>query len=138
MPKPDVRAFVSACLLAVSADAAEPAPLFADDAVLEVRIEAPIKVLMEVRPNDADVKGMFVFKDLDGSSWSHIAGVANPSSNATSCASTLPTACSRSYRKRAIKFACCGLHTTTPRKAINSRAMVSSLRMTKRLQTAAT
>lgn len=66
MPKPDLRAFVSACLLAVSAEAADPAPLFADDAVLDVTIEAPIKVLMDVRPNDAYLKGTFVYKDHDG------------------------------------------------------------------------
>lgn len=53
-------------LLAVSAEAADPAPLFADDAVLDVRIEAPIKVLMDVRPDKAYLKGNFIFTDLDG------------------------------------------------------------------------
>lgn len=66
MPIVNLRAAVLVCLLAASATAADPDPLFADDAVLDVRIEAPIKVLMDVRPDKAYLKGTFVFSDLDG------------------------------------------------------------------------
>lgn len=52
--------------LIASAEAANPGPLFADDAVLDVRIEAPIKVLMDVRPDEAYLKGAFIYTDLDG------------------------------------------------------------------------
>ena len=62
----EVRTVILMWLLAASAEAADPAPLFADDAVLDVRIEAPIKVLMDVRPDEAYLKGTFVFSDLDG------------------------------------------------------------------------
>ena len=62
----DLRAVLLACLLAGPAVAADPAPLFSDHTVLDVRIEAPIKVLMEVRPDESYLKGTFVFTDLDG------------------------------------------------------------------------
>lgn len=67
MPMPEPRAVVFACLLAGQAAAADhSAPLFGDDAVLDVRIEAPMKVLMDVRPDDAYVEGTFSYEDLDG------------------------------------------------------------------------
>lgn len=53
-------------LLAAPVKGAEPDPLFADDAVLDVRIEAPIKVLMDVRPDEAYLKGSFTYTDLGG------------------------------------------------------------------------
>lgn len=66
MPIVDSRALLLLCLLAEPAIGADPAPLFADDGVLDVRIEAPIKVLMGVRPDEAYLKGTFIFTDLDG------------------------------------------------------------------------
>ena len=42
------------------------APLFADNAVLEVTIEAPIEALMGVRPDKAYLKGRFTYIDSDG------------------------------------------------------------------------
>lgn len=60
-------------LLAMSmASADEPdgyadiAPLFADDAVLPVTIEAPIETLMDVRPDKAYLKGRFTYTEPDG------------------------------------------------------------------------
>lgn len=61
-----LRALILLWVLSASAEAANPGPLFADDAVLDVRIEAPIKVLMDVRPDEAYLKGAFVYTDLDG------------------------------------------------------------------------
>ena len=66
MPIPDLRAVMLACLLAGSAVAADHAPLFNDNDVLEARIEAPIGVLMDVRPDETYLKGMFTLTDLDG------------------------------------------------------------------------
>ena len=43
------------------------APLFADDAVLDVTIEAPIETLMEVRPDLAYLEGRFTYTEADGS-----------------------------------------------------------------------
>ena len=50
------------------ADAANtsPLPLFADDSLLEVTIDAPFSTLMDVRPDKAELKGSFSFKDVDG------------------------------------------------------------------------
>jgi len=42
------------------------APLFADDAALEVTIEAPIDALMEVRPDHAYLNGRFTYTEPDG------------------------------------------------------------------------
>lgn len=66
MSIPDLRAVMLACLLAGSAGAADPAPLFRDDAVLDVRIEAPFEVLMDIRPDETDLKGTFAYTDIDG------------------------------------------------------------------------
>lgn len=41
-------------------------PLFAEDTVLDVTIEAPIKTLMEVRPDLAYLKGRFKYIEADG------------------------------------------------------------------------
>jgi len=41
------------------------APLFADDAVLTVTIEAPIETLMDVRPDEAYLNGRFIYTDAD-------------------------------------------------------------------------
>jgi hypothetical protein len=57
-------------ILAVTAPAvtAQPVdkPLFADHAVLKVTIDAPFTTLMDVRPDEAYLKGSFTFTDLDG------------------------------------------------------------------------
>ena len=66
MSMPDLRAVMLACLLAGSAEAADNARLFDDDAVLDVRIAAPIGVLMDVRPDEAYLKGTFTLIDSDG------------------------------------------------------------------------
>ena len=66
MPKPDLRIALIACLLAGFANAADLALLFDDSAVLDVRIEAPIGVLMEVRPDEAYLKGTFSLTESDG------------------------------------------------------------------------
>ena len=66
MSKPDLRVALFACLLAGSAHAADLALLFDDSAVLDVRIEAPIGVLMEVRPDESYLKGTFALTDSDG------------------------------------------------------------------------
>ena len=42
------------------------APLFAEDTILDVTIEAPIKTLMEVRPDLAYLKGRFTYTEVDG------------------------------------------------------------------------
>jgi hypothetical protein len=42
------------------------APLFADDAVLDVTIEGPIEALMEVRPEKAYLQGRFIYTEADG------------------------------------------------------------------------
>ena len=44
----------------------EPRPLFAEDGILRVTIDAPIATLMDVRPDEAYLKGSFTFTDLDG------------------------------------------------------------------------
>jgi hypothetical protein len=62
----DLRAVLFACLLAGPVEAADHAPLFADNAVLDVRIEAPIGVLMDVRPDEAYLKGTFTLTGSDG------------------------------------------------------------------------
>ena len=56
-------------LLVGSAAGAEtqPDPLFADDSVLEVRIEAPFDSLMDDRPIETYMDGTFTFRDADGS-----------------------------------------------------------------------
>ena len=41
-------------------------PLFADDSLLEVTIDAPFSALMDVRPDKAELKGSFSFTDADG------------------------------------------------------------------------
>lgn len=43
-----------------------PAPLFADDSLLKVTIDAPITTLMDVRPDKAELKGSFSYMDADG------------------------------------------------------------------------
>jgi hypothetical protein len=48
------------------ADGSERAPLFADDAVLDITIDAPMTTLMDVRPDEAYLKGSFSFTDADG------------------------------------------------------------------------
>ena len=57
-------------LLAPALAQAEPypglAPLFADDAVLEVTIDAPLTALMDVRPDKAYLDGSFTFPNVDG------------------------------------------------------------------------
>jgi hypothetical protein len=65
---------VAALVLTLSsAGAEEPngraglAPLFADDSVLAVTIEAPIEALMDVRPDKAYLKGRITYADADGS-----------------------------------------------------------------------
>ena len=63
MSMPDLRAVMFVCLLASSAEAAGQALLFDENAVLDVRIEAPIGVLMDVRPDEAYLKGTFAFTD---------------------------------------------------------------------------
>ncbi len=42
------------------------APLFADDAALDVAIEGPIEALMFVRPDSAYLKGRFTYTETDG------------------------------------------------------------------------
>ena len=42
------------------------APLFADDSVLEVRIEAPLTTLMDVRPDEAYLDGSLSYTETDG------------------------------------------------------------------------
>lgn len=42
------------------------APLFADDSVLEVRIEAPLTTLMDVRPDEAYLDGTFSYLEAKG------------------------------------------------------------------------
>ncbi len=42
------------------------APLFAEDTVLEVTIEAPMGALMDVRPDKAYLDGSFTFTEADG------------------------------------------------------------------------
>lgn len=42
------------------------APLFADDTVLDVTIEAPLSVLMDVRPDKAYLDGSFVYTEANG------------------------------------------------------------------------
>lgn len=53
---------------AAGAATASPHPLFADDSLLEVTIDAPMSTLMEVRPDQAELKGSFSFTDVDGTS----------------------------------------------------------------------
>jgi hypothetical protein len=65
MPIPDLRAVIFACLLAGFAKAADHEPLFGGNDVLEARIEAPIAVLMDVRPDKTDLDGTFAFTDSD-------------------------------------------------------------------------
>ena len=43
------------------------APLFADDSVLEVMIEAPIRTLMKERPDEEYLEGSFSYTEADGS-----------------------------------------------------------------------
>jgi len=42
------------------------APLFADDSVLEVTIDAPLTALMDVRPDKAYLDGSFTYTEADG------------------------------------------------------------------------
>ena len=42
------------------------APLFADDAILEVTIDAPLTALMDVRPDKAYLDGSFTYTEADG------------------------------------------------------------------------
>ena len=64
------RALYLFALLAPAFSGAAPypglAPLFADDAVLEVSIDAPLTALMDVRPDKAWLHGAFEFTDIDG------------------------------------------------------------------------
>ena len=57
-------------ILAVTAPAVTAAPvdkpLFDDHAVLKVTIDAPMTTLMDVRPDEAYLKGSFTFTDIDG------------------------------------------------------------------------
>lgn len=66
MPLPAIVSLLYVVTLTSATEASERAPLFADHTVLDVRIEAPIGVLMDVRPDEAYLKGTFVFPDLDG------------------------------------------------------------------------
>jgi len=43
-----------------------PLPLFADDSLLEVTIDAPFSTLMDVRPDKAELKGSFSYAEADG------------------------------------------------------------------------
>lgn len=58
-------------LLAASAAAGaastSPLPLWADDTVLDVTIDAPFSTLMDVRPDKAELKGSFSYTEADGS-----------------------------------------------------------------------
>jgi hypothetical protein len=42
------------------------APLFAADSILEVKIEAPMEALMDVRPDKAYLDGVFTYTEADG------------------------------------------------------------------------
>ena len=57
-------------LLAASAAAGaasqSPHPLFADDSLLEVTIDAPFSTLMDVRPDKAELKGSLSYTEADG------------------------------------------------------------------------
>lgn len=56
-------------LLPLSAQAAPYpglAPLFADDSILEVTIDAPLTALMDVRPDKAYLDGSFTYTEVDG------------------------------------------------------------------------
>jgi hypothetical protein len=55
-----------ALTLAASGQAASPAPLFADDEVIEITIDAPMSTLMDVRPDKAYLKGSLAFTDSGG------------------------------------------------------------------------
>jgi hypothetical protein len=44
-----------------------PDPLFADDSLLEVTIDAPFSTLMDVRPDEAQLKGSLSYTEADGS-----------------------------------------------------------------------
>ncbi len=63
-------ALLSLALLTPILAQAEPypglAPLFADDSILEVTIDAPLTALMDVRPDKAYLDGSFTFTDVDG------------------------------------------------------------------------
>lgn len=58
-------AILAASAVAGAAES-EPRPLFAGDDILKVTIDAPIATLMDVRPDEAYLKGSFAFTDLDG------------------------------------------------------------------------
>ena len=45
-----------------------PDPLFSDDSILDVRIVAPFKQIMQERPIDEEIPGTFSFVAADGSS----------------------------------------------------------------------
>jgi hypothetical protein len=57
---------VPACWANAHGGHAAPAPLFADDTILEVRIEAPLTTLMDVRPDQAYLDGSFSYTETDG------------------------------------------------------------------------
>jgi hypothetical protein len=48
------------------AASASPLPLFAQDSLLEVTIDAPFSTLMDVRPDKAELKGSFSYQEADG------------------------------------------------------------------------
>lgn len=62
----DWRPVLLAGLLAGSAVSADPAPLFEDNTVIDVRIEAPLKVLMDVRPEEAYLEGTLTYTEPEG------------------------------------------------------------------------
>ena len=51
-----------------NAAARAPDPLFADDSLLEVTIDAPFSTLMDVRPDEAQLKGSLSYAEADGRS----------------------------------------------------------------------
>jgi hypothetical protein len=60
---------IVAASLAVASDsnhATDPAPLFAEESVLDVTIEAPLTTLMEDRPEEAYLDGAFHYTEPDG------------------------------------------------------------------------
>jgi hypothetical protein len=55
----------AASVTALSDETREPVPLFADDAMLEVRITAPFSSIMELRSNTEDMDGTLSYQDAE-------------------------------------------------------------------------
>lgn len=55
-----------AASVAASTAGAAPAPLFVDDSLLEITIDAPFTTLMDVRPDKAELKGSLHYLEADG------------------------------------------------------------------------